>query len=97
LLLRNAFKNDLPESIFSRSKKGFEVPIERWLKGELLTLLKVSTEEKLIEEQQLFNLNTIQELINKLNTKNVGDSSATLWSIIVFQVWWKQHFSPALK
>jgi asparagine synthase (glutamine-hydrolysing) len=94
LLLRNAFKNDLPKIIFTRTKQGFEIPLEQWLKNELSPLLKSGMNAQLIEEQGIFNLAMLQQLVSRLHSNNVGDSAATLWSFIVFQTWWKQHFEP---
>ncbi len=35
ILLREAFKNNLPQNVFKRPKKGFEVPLGSWLRNEL--------------------------------------------------------------
>lgn len=93
LLLRKAFENDLPKIIFSRSKKGFEIPVERWLKNSLQDLLNANTEMEFIKKQGIFNPTVIDNLKMQLQSKNSGDSATTLWSLLVFQSWWKKYFS----
>lgn len=92
LLLRKAFENDLPKVIFSRAKKGFEIPVERWLKSSLQEFLNEQTNDEFIKKQGIFNPVSINNLKRQLYGQNVGDSAATLWSLLVFQSWWKKYF-----
>jgi asparagine synthase (glutamine-hydrolysing) len=93
LLLRKAFENDLPKVIFTRAKKGFEIPVERWLGSSLQDLLNENTEREFIKKQGLFNQDAIDNLKAQMHSKNSGDSATTLWSLLVFQSWWKNYFS----
>ena len=34
-ILKDAFKNELPAEIFKRRKHGFEIPLNKWFRGEL--------------------------------------------------------------
>jgi asparagine synthase (glutamine-hydrolysing) len=93
IILKEAFKNDLPQEIFHRGKKGFEVPLLKWFKTDLKSLIVDDLlSEKLIEEQQIFNYNYIQSLIKKLFSSNPGDTVAKVWALIVFQTWYKKYY-----
>lgn len=90
-LLIDAFSKDLPEELLNRPKKGFEVPMLQWLKAGLQPLLSQYTSKELIESQGLFNYDELVRMKNKLFTSNPGDVHFQLWSMIVFQHWWKNY------
>lgn len=92
VILRNNFKHLLPETIFTRSKKGFELPLWKWLKKELNSEINNNwLSEKKIKEQGLFNYETIQLLKKKLHSHNPGDAPAQLWALIVFSNWYDNY------
>jgi asparagine synthase (glutamine-hydrolysing) len=97
VILRNNFRQLLPEAIFTRSKKGFELPLWKWLKNELKTEIDNKwLSQATIEEQNLFNYERINELKQKLYSTNPGDAPAQIWALIVFQNWYA-NFKPFIK
>ena len=93
LILKKAFQNELPSEIFSRSKKGFEVPLLKWFKTDLKSLIVDDLlAEKYIIEQQIFNPSYIQNLLKTLFSNNPGDSVAKVWALIVFQNWFRKYY-----
>jgi asparagine synthase (glutamine-hydrolysing) len=91
-ILQDSFKELLPQELYNRPKKGFEVPLYNWFNKELKS--KIENEwlnDKIIEEQGIFNPQKIRELKKKIFSKNPGDSAATVWGIIVFQYWMKRN------
>lgn len=88
IILRKSFSNLLPAEIFERTKKGFEVPLHKWLSGKFNSELenKIINKEK-IEDENILNYTYIAELKKKLHSKNPGDSAAKLWAVIVFESW----------
>lgn len=90
-ILQESFKPDLPEELFKRPKHGFEVPLLKWFKGDLHSIIKNEYLNKdFIESQGIFNSNSTDNLLKKLNSSNPEDSAATTWAFIVFQHWWKK-------
>ncbi len=91
-ILQETFRPDLPEMLFKRPKHGFEVPLLNWFKGELNSLITDDLLSRtLIREQDIFNWEAIQSLINKLHSNDPGDSATHIWNLIVFQTWWKRY------
>lgn len=88
LLLREAFKDDLPLSVFNRPKKGFEIPVESWLKGALKSELMRCSERQLIHDQGVFRYETLRAQIDQFLHNNHNDLAPMLWSFVVFQHWW---------
>jgi asparagine synthase (glutamine-hydrolysing) len=93
IILKEAFKNELPYEIFNRSKKGFEVPLLKWFQTDLKSLIVDDLlSEKWIKEQGIFNYNHIRLLLNSLFSNNPGDAVAKIWALIVFQNWYKKYY-----
>ncbi|MEI7595926.1 MAG: asparagine synthase (glutamine-hydrolyzing) [Bacteroidota bacterium] len=91
-ILKDAFREELPIEIFNRGKHGFEVPLLKWMRNELWSLINDDLlNEKFIEEQNIFNINTIRNLKKQLFSTNPGDVQAKIWALIVFQYWWKKY------
>ncbi len=94
LILKETFKDLIPHELLNRPKHGFEVPLLKWFKNELWSLIDTDLlSEKFISEQALFNYNTIRDLKKKIHSTNPGDTAAKVWALIVFQNWWKKYFN----
>lgn len=92
VILQKAFAGLLPEEIFRRRKKGFEVPLLKWFNKELKQGIENNwLSESLIREQGLFNYEYIYHLKRQLFSSNPGDAAAKVWALIVFQQWYVNH------
>jgi asparagine synthase (glutamine-hydrolysing) len=90
-ILQDAFRDMLPPQLYKRPKKGFEVPLLKWLRNEMRSLINDDLlSKKLIEEQGIFNYVEIEKLKTQLFSNNPGDVHARIWGLIVFQWWWKK-------
>ena len=86
-ILKDTFKNMLPEGLFNLPKSGFGVPVGDWLRNELKLELLNLTRDELLIKQNIFNVNYIKKiLLEHLNNKN--DHTFKLWTIFCFQKWW---------
>ena len=91
-ILMDAFKDILPASILNRGKHGFEVPLLRWFRTELKTLITTDLlAADRIREQGLLNPEEVNKLLTRLYSSDPGDSPARIWGLIVFQHWWKKY------
>lgn len=89
-ILQDTFRDILPKELYNRPKKGFEVPLLKWLRTDLYQIIfNDLLNEKTINQQNIFNFNQIEKLRNKLMSNNPGDSPAKIWALVVFQYWWK--------
>jgi asparagine synthase (glutamine-hydrolysing) len=97
LILRKEFKSLLPEEIFTRKKKGFELPLWNWLNHELKQEIETKWLSKdVIEEQNLFSYPAVKRLKEELFSSDPGDAPAKTWALIVFQNWYT-NFKPFIK
>jgi asparagine synthase (glutamine-hydrolysing) len=93
-ILKDAFKELLPEELYHRGKQGFEVPLLQWFKTDLRSMITDDLlSDKFITEQNIFNLNAIKKLKSELFSNNPNDAVAKVWALIVFQYWWKKYFN----
>lgn len=93
-IVQDTFRKYLPDELYNRPKKGFEIPLLNWFQQQLRS--RITNEwlnDDFIQEQGLFDVKAIQTLKTKLFSNNPGDSHATVWALIVFQSWWKKVMS----
>jgi len=93
MLLKEAFKKELPKEILSKPKHGFDVPLTALFSKELKTwILDELLTEDFIKKQEVFNWNYIHKIREAIN-KNSNLDETHIWSIIVFQFWWKKYMN----
>jgi asparagine synthase (glutamine-hydrolysing) len=95
-ILQDTFQELLPTKLYNRPKKGFEVPLLKWFRKELKSLITDDLlSEKFIQEQGLFNYPAVSKLKRQLFSSNPQDVHARIWALTVFQWWWKKYFKPS--
>lgn len=91
-LLQDTFSSILPKELYNRPKKGFEIPLLKWMRSELKSLIeKDLLNENLIREQGIFNPIVIKNYLHKLYSNNPGDTTANVWALLVFQYWYVKY------
>ena len=91
-LLQDAFREMLPAELYNRPKKGFEVPLLRWMRNDLKGLIRDDLlSRKFIEAQGIFDYREISKLKRRLFALSPGDIHARMWALVVFQWWWKKN------
>jgi asparagine synthase (glutamine-hydrolysing) len=94
MILKDAFREDLPPELYVRNKMGFEIPLLEWFRNDLKSFIFDDLlEQKFIETQGIFNMEIINRLKAKLFSNNPEDVHAQLWALIVFQTWWKKYMN----
>ena len=90
-ILQDTYREFLPETLYNRPKKGFEVPLLKWFRGSLKSLICDDLlQDKFIAEQGVFVPSEIKLLKKQLFSRNPGDVHAQIWALLVFQRWWKR-------
>ena len=87
-LLRDAFAADLPESVFTRPKMGFALPIGEWLRGELKPMLRDTINARDSFAAGNLDLPTIRRLIDEHESSRV-DHSQRLYALLMLELWWR--------
>ena len=84
---KKAIKDRIPNEIKKRGKKGFGIPIAKWLCGELKGLMLEMLSEERLKRQGIFNPSVVQRLVADHLARRV-DNRKKLWNLIIFQLWW---------
>lgn len=94
LVLKQAFRDMLPNEILLRKKQGFEVPLQEWLGSEISALLDSDLfSQEYIEEQGIFQFEYINRLLKSVKSNDFGEKIYVLWSLIIFQYWHNKHYN----
>jgi len=78
--------NRLPRELVLRPKKGFSIPIDKWLRNELNSDLDEILNPSKIKSQGLLNYDYIHNC--RLQHKLGKNKSDQLWNILMFQLWY---------
>ncbi|HPE99459.1 MAG TPA: asparagine synthase (glutamine-hydrolyzing) [Bacteroidales bacterium] len=90
-ILTDSYRDILPENVINRPKHGFEVPVGKWMNGALLNEIQTNWfEDKFIRYQGIFQSEKIQRLKHQVERGRGLRDQSLLWSLIVFQSWWKK-------
>ncbi|HQO20939.1 MAG TPA: asparagine synthase (glutamine-hydrolyzing), partial [Acidobacteriota bacterium] len=82
-LLKKAFARDLPAGYFSRPKKGFAIPISRWLRGPL----KDRVRDAFSSGMPSFMDGSFAESLLAEHLSGRRDNRKQIWSLFVFLNW----------
>lgn len=90
-LLQDSFRDMLPAELYQRPKKGFEVPMLKWLRNDMRdTIQNDLLSRKFVEEQGIFDYSGIHKLKQRMFALSPGDVHARIWGLVVFQWWWRK-------
>jgi len=93
-ILRKAYEDILPETVLTRLKKGFPVPLHMIFERGLLARLQELIHSTKIEEADLFNFEFVKKIINQFEKQGKAGTQLEkrLWSIYVLCEWYHMYF-----
>jgi len=91
-ILKEAFKDDLPDEILYRKKMGFDVPLAQWLRNEIKPLAERVIFDSNGGLTDFFDMTYIRKLWHQHQTE-MKDHSGVIWSMLMFQLWWNNYMS----
>jgi asparagine synthase (glutamine-hydrolysing) len=86
-ILKKSVRSLLPKSITKRPKKGFGIPIAKWLKEDLNSLMRDMLSADRLIIQDLFNYEYVQKLMRE-HEQGSANHYKQLWTLLVFQLWY---------
>ncbi len=93
-ILKKAMKNRLPQEIISRPKKGFGVPVAKWVKGPLKGLFEDFLSPNRIRREGFLNSEYVTTLFQDHLLKK-RDNRKQLWTLLVWELW-VNRYQPSL-
>ncbi|MFH1620168.1 MAG: asparagine synthase (glutamine-hydrolyzing) [bacterium] len=89
-LLREAFREILPPSIYSRGKQGFGIPLGAWFRDGL----KKYWEERCLSDKSLKRGWFRPEIVRRFWEEHQGgrkDHGFKLWALLMLEIWHEQY------
>jgi asparagine synthase (glutamine-hydrolysing) len=87
-------KNWLPDEVINRPKKGFGVPIAKWVKGPLRELFGDSLSSDRLKKEGFLNPEYVAQLLRD-HLLGKRDNRKQLWTLLVWELW-VRHYHPCL-
>jgi asparagine synthase (glutamine-hydrolysing) len=89
-LLKDSFQNKIPKSVITTPKRGFNLPIDEWVRNEMRQGLEDSLCFKNITELGIFKYKTIENIKNN-HLERKQNNGPFLWSVMVLVKWLKMY------
>lgn len=87
-ILKRAFSDFLPQSILTRKKMGFGVPVARWFRNELKDYIYEILLDRKTLNRGFFRKEGIERLLNDHITLRY-DHSAKIWALLFLEIWFR--------
>lgn len=94
-LLKKALADLLPREVRTRNKRGFLIPVARWLRDKLKPLVEELLGEAHLRQQGLFDPRYVRSLITE-HDSGAMDRRKELWTLLVLQLWLR-HNAPRIE
>jgi len=91
-LLKKSAEGLLSKEIIQRPKKGFGIPLAKWLTTNLKSFMLDNLSDARIRRQGLFDPAYVKQLIDD-HLGMVKDNREALWTLLVFQTWHERYLS----
>jgi asparagine synthase (glutamine-hydrolysing) len=87
-LLRAAFGQTLPNSVFARKKRGFAIPISSWLRGKLRPMLHDHLFASDAFAKKHFDPIALR-LLCRAHDRGRGNHGHRLFALLMLELWWR--------
>ncbi len=90
-ILKKTLEGTLPNEILYRKKKGFSLPINMWLKGDLKEYVYSCLLSKRFENRNILTKQFVKRLLDTHMNSNI-DTSYTIWTLLMLELWFREYF-----
>jgi asparagine synthase (glutamine-hydrolysing) len=85
-LVKRAMQKMVPQSILTREKMGFPVPLRQWLHESHGSLFASVLSSERVKERNIFDVQFLNTLL-KENQAGQRDHTDALWTLMNFEIW----------
>ena len=83
----------LPDSVVHRPKKGFDIPVDDWLRGPLREVFEANVLSPSARVADLIDQPTARQLYSK-HLRRTGRFGNILWALLVLGGWAESYLAP---
>jgi len=85
-LLRKLLARFVPPKLFDRTKMGFALPLEPWLRTDLKPLLRDYLSAECLEKEGLFDTRPVHRMLRE-HFSGRANHHHRLWALLVWEMW----------
>lgn len=89
-VLREVLYRHVPKALIDRPKKGFSIPMARWLRGPLRDWAEALLDESRLQQEGYLHPEPIRRVWQQ-HLQGRADHSTQLWGVLMFQAWLQEQ------
>ena len=90
-LLREVLYRYVPEPLVERPKKGFGVPVGRWLRGPMRDWAEDLLSEERLKREGLLEVGTVRRQWEDFLAGNFAQGQSPIWTTLMLQAWLEEQ------
>jgi asparagine synthase (glutamine-hydrolysing) len=90
VLLKRAMRASLPAEVIGGRKRGFNVPIPIWLRGQLRDFVNDVLHPRRVRDAGFFDPRAVRDLIQD-HAERRHDRSRNIWGLLMFELWREEY------
>ncbi len=87
VVLKEAYRDRLPQTIIDRPKSGMRVPVHYWFHGELKRYARKILAPKVIRREGIFDPQRVKQLLEYDTEEGPGRFGLRIWMLLTFEIW----------
>lgn len=91
-VLLEAFNDVLPEHVKEQPKRGFEIPMNQWLRTDLKDIVADTLSHSCVKSRGIFDWSAVSTLIKDWHANRI--QYMDIWSLVMLELWFRR-FSPS--
>jgi asparagine synthase (glutamine-hydrolysing) len=89
ILLSETFSKDLPPHVFNRPKRGFEIPLDKWLRGKLKTRTLDTLSSSNLTSKAYLKPNEVDQVLRDYYRNGRSEHAHLIYALLIFEHWYK--------
>ncbi len=90
IVLRNILKKHIDLNLISKEKKGFAIPIKKWLNSSLIGLTNDYFNSSILKDDEFLNQGKIMKIWDE-QQKGLNDNTNLIWATLIY-LQWKEYW-----
>lgn len=93
-ILKESYRTSLPSTVLDHPKQGFEVPIDRWLRGPLRPVFESTVFSPNSPIADMLDRTVVRKVFDQ-HSRGTGRHGAVLWAILVLARWAERYLKAS--
>ncbi len=89
-ILKEIVHKYIPKEIINRPKKGFSVPLYKWLRKDLSFYVNLYLQKERIERENIFDFREIDRIKNGF-FEGKNEYTKRIWLLLIFEMWYEKQ------